>query len=131
MKRKWKDKFWGYAFIILMGFALFQSAKDSFVKYFGETVPALITMVPKKCEKYGFLHVQINNTDYSLSYNRIRCENKNYHTGLRIEVRKHSWFNKILWPDESPEWRFAVFLGALLLLMNVRSIIKVISGNNK
>jgi hypothetical protein len=87
--------------IIVLG--LLSVANKVIVRYAGKKVVTVVTEVPSECDKYNYIKVLLDSTEYEVSISRTNCRDGVYKVGQRVELLKHKNYEQLEWPGSHPE----------------------------
>lgn len=85
------------------------------VRYTGKKVIAIITMLPKQCDKYNSIEVLVGNTSGSLPISKKECRDGYYKLGQKVEVIQKEGYTELVWPQSQPGVVILLIIGILCL----------------
>lgn len=114
-----------FFFILLIVSGFISIGKTIFIKYTGIKIVATVTQIPSTCDRYNYVKVLFNNTEYEVNISSTDCREGVYKVGQKVELLKNERYKELVWPESQIEL-VPLLIVAVFILAYIGN-----KGNNK
>lgn len=89
--------------LVLLVSGFYSVGKKIIIKYTGEKTHAKVTQIPKSCDRYNHIMVEVKGVSYEVSISKFDCKRSIYKIGQNVVLLKSKRYSELVWPDSNPE----------------------------